>query len=223
MNKFITSKILTLFIPLLLTAGTATCSDKEKPTPEINKDRDNGKTIVSIENNKCKVSFEYFDGSYKFNKSVLIVRRDCIADEDVELTYIRRLINYLVDTNNGMGEIESVFWGKLSSNESRRLAIAATYSEEWQLAFAKQTGSINKLTLDLINTADIFHDVKKMFSQYDLVLQAESIEKVNLAKPSELHLETQLDESKYYSKVPFQGMLWFSLRKQSQELGSDPN
>ena len=210
MSKLIISKIFILFVSLVL-ASVAYCSENERFSAEINKMSADGKTILSIQGKKCHVGLEYFDDSYKFNKSVIMVRRDCRAGENIEMNYIRRLINHLADTNSGLAEIESIFWGGLNEDQSRRLSTAAIHSKRWKITSTRKYGNLNKSALDLINDSDVFNELKSIFSQQNFLIRAKSIEKVKLSTSSELGLTNEHNALMDEVEVPVQALVWFSL------------
>lgn len=214
MNK-INFFILVIIVPLYFLSGCAIAStENDLGAPKLKTIKSDGKTTVSIKTNSCGVSFEYFDKSYKYNNSVIIIRRDCLESEETELLFIDRIIEYLSSIDGFFDRFDSVLWGGLGETKSKELSIAAMHSEQWKIAVESRSNSMAKTALKIVEDVDLFYDLKSVFYNYGLMLRVESVEKLQIGSPSDLNFGVKIDLGEGDFKIPFQGIFWFSLSLQ---------
>ena len=172
---------------------------------------------LSINEPSCRVSVEFDEKSVnKRKREVIFVRNDCLGNEDLFLSYLDKLLVKVKSRSEVLSRLRAVFVGHLSTHQSQKFAQYAATSPEWKVfSERKSMRGINSLAVRLLYESGAMNSFKSVFSNYDIKLLEDSIEKVSVGYLNEILADsyadrTLNDEIKTTAKVPYQGMLWFS-------------
>ena len=166
----------------------------------------------------CTVSLTRYDS--ELNHGIIKYRNPCNFDPNRDSPKFEVLLRAVLK-DKLTDSLRTLSWGRLtpairkSSILGRRLAIAASRSEIWDKRLGKSSAfGENNFVRDLINTQNIFKELKDVFQKCGMEIKIVSVEKVLVFRAEELpdfDLYQQYGIAKQ-DRIPIDCQIWIGVK-----------
>ncbi|MFH0729173.1 MAG: hypothetical protein V2B19_22880 [Pseudomonadota bacterium] len=175
-------------------------------------------TVYSLGDASCELSLTVYESA--LNIGVVTVRSKCFSSWERQLSLLEKGLVKVLEDENQARAFRALSWGRLAPDEpvphdmSYRLALAAFKSPLWDKKRGRaKTGHENNCVVALADQADIYRELKPIFSKLGRSLRFSSAEKVLVGAAGKLPFFDELKRQGVSAKdrLPFDCQAWFSV------------
>jgi hypothetical protein len=197
-------------------AGTSLGNRGDKIT--IEQRQELSETVYSLGDESCEMELTVYES--EANLGVVVVRSQCVLSWQHQLSLLDEGLTKVLEDEKQEHAFHALSWGRLAPDQhvpqemSYRLALAAFESPIWDKKRGRaKTGHQNDFIVELANRADIYRELRNIFSSKNRTLRFSSAEKMLVMEAEQLPFFDALARHGVQAKdkLPFDCQAWFTV------------